>query len=174
VTNTAGSALVALGTNMPHAGLAGPALLWAALKRMQTAGLNLRRCSAVWETAPWPPSDQAAFFNAVVELDAQERSPQSLFDELRTIELAFGRERRERWGPRTLDLDLLDLEGKVGTFGAVTLPHKRLHERAFVLRPLVEIAPDWRHPILGKTATELLAALPPGQTAVRVGEFSLD
>ncbi len=166
MSNKFGGTFVGLGTNLPHGGLSGGALLREAVKRLDSAGFMLARCSSIWETAPWPPADQAVFYNAVVELDRAGRAPQSLFDQLCVIERAFGRERRERWGPRTLDLDVLDVEGMVGVFGAISLPHKRLHERAFVLAPLAEL--DWRHPVLGASAAELLGALAPGQQVARV------
>jgi 2-amino-4-hydroxy-6-hydroxymethyldihydropteridine diphosphokinase len=74
------------------------------------------------------------------------------------IERDFGRERRVRWAPRTLDLDILDFAGLVAA-APLCLPHPRLHERAFVLAPLAEIAPHWRHPMLGLEAHDLLAGL---------------
>lgn len=166
VSNKLGGTYVGLGTNLAHAGIAGPALLRAAVRRLRAEGFTLVRCSSIWETAPWPPTDQGVFCNAVVELDRAGLGPQSLFDQFCVIERAFGRIRRERWGPRTLDLDVLDVEGMVGVFGAISLPHKRLHERAFVLAPLAEL--DWRHPVLGASAAELLGALAPGQQVTRV------
>lgn len=163
--------LVALGTNMAHRALAGPALLAAALDEMRKSPLVIRALSNIWETAPWPPSDQATFFNAVVAVDWEEHAPQAMFDGLRRIEQKFGRERRERWGPRTLDLDLLDVAGAIGEFGPITLPHPRLAERAFVLAPLAQAAPGWRHPVTGCDAVEMLRTLAPGQLARDLGPF---
>lgn len=171
MTNQESIALVALGTNLPFGALSGAELLAAAVRALAASGLTPLARSGVWRTAPWPPSDQAPYYNAVVVLTAAKRTPQNIFEELLATERQFGRERRERWGPRTLDLDLLDLGGAIGTFGDITLPHKRLHERAFVLAPLAEAAPDWRHPQLGRRAADLLAALPPGQAAEREGAF---
>lgn len=160
------SALIALGTNVAFKGVGGAALLTQALTALRDAGLSLRAVSSAWESPAWPPgSEQAEYSNAVIEADAGALDPEALYLKLRAVEAAFGRERRERWGPRTLDLDILAMEGWVGTFGAVTLPHKRLHERAFVLLPLAEVSPDWRHPGSGQTARELAAALPSGHGA---------
>lgn len=155
---------------MPFEGVGGGALLTQALAGLRDAGLSLRAVSSAWESPAWPPgAEQADYINAVVEADAGALEPEGLYQKLRAVEAAFGRERRERWGARTLDLDLLSLEGFVGAFGPLTLPHKRLHERAFVLLPLLEIAPDWRHPGFGRTARELAAALPLGHGARRIG-----
>ena len=170
--NANASALIALGTNLPYQDISGSALLARAVTQMRAAGLGPRLLSGIWRTDPWPPSAQPVFFNAVAELDPQGRTPQELYAALRTIERAFGRARRQRWGPRTLDLDLIAMAGWIGTFGTLTLPHKRMQERAFVLAPLAEVAPDWRHPISGRSARELLAALAPGQVVRRTGGFA--
>lgn len=168
MSNQTHRALVALGTNMPVRDLAGPSLLAAAVAAMEQVGLRVTARSGVWETDAWPPSDQAPYHNAVVALDVTERDAAALFETLRAIERAFGRERRERWGPRTLDLDILDFDGKAEQVGDLTIPHARLAQRAFVLAPLAEAAPDWRHPVTGRSAAGLLEDLPPGQGVRRV------
>lgn len=155
------AAYIALGSNLPFEGIESPLLLTRAVAALQEAGLSVQARSSIWRTAAWPPeSGQPDYYNAVVALDAGDRSPQALYEILRGIETRFGRERRERWTARTLDLDIVAMAGLSGTFGGVTLPHPRLHERAFVLAPLAEVAPEWRHPGLGQSAAELLHALP--------------
>jgi 2-amino-4-hydroxy-6-hydroxymethyldihydropteridine diphosphokinase len=165
-----GRGLIALGTNVPFDGLAGGALLARAAAALEAAGLAVTARSSVWISEAWPPgTDQADYANAVVEVDANGLAPQQLYQTLRSVEQAFGRERRIRWGPRTLDLDILAMAGLTGAFYGVELPHPRLQERAFVLAPMAEIAPDWRHPALGLTPGDLLERLAQSQACRRLG-----
>ena len=139
----------------------------AALQALAAPHLQPIACSSWYESAPVPASDQPWFVNAVVML-AGELEPAVVLERLLAIEARFGRERGARNAARTLDLDLLDYDGLVMTTPSLSLPHPRLHERRFVLAPLCEIAPGWRHPQLNATAAELLARLPPGQPVRRL------
>ena len=126
-------------------------------------------CSSWYESAPVPASGQPWFVNAVA-LIVTELEPVKLLDLMLAVEARFGRVRGERDAARTLDLDLLDYDGLVIDTPRLILPHPRLHQRRFVLDPLCEIVPAWRHPVLGLAATELLAALPAHQVVRRLEE----
>jgi methylmalonyl-CoA decarboxylase len=125
-------------------------------------GLRLEAVSHWYQTTPVPPSAQPPYVNGVVRLGG-EAEPAALLDLLQTIERREGRERGEPNAPRTLDLDVIAIDGVVRRAPAPILPHPRLHERAFVLVPLADVAPGWVHPVLNRTVQSLAAALPPGQ-----------
>jgi 2-amino-4-hydroxy-6-hydroxymethyldihydropteridine diphosphokinase len=99
----------------------------------------VKRASRVYETAPVGPA-QPEFLNAAV-LCAYEGTPEALLDELLAIEVRLGRVRGERWGPRTIDLDILWIDGLVYASDRLVVPHPHLHERAFAMVPLLEVAP---------------------------------
>jgi 2-amino-4-hydroxy-6-hydroxymethyldihydropteridine diphosphokinase len=136
---------------------------WAAYLLLGLSALSrlpkthLLRLSPVYETDPVGPP-QPPYLNMVAELET-ELSPKGLLAEMLGVEKALGRERRERWGPRTLDLDLLLYGDLVLEEAGLSVPHPRLHERAFVLVPLLDLLPEGRHPLLGQSFAELLASL---------------
>ncbi|MGH7034734.1 MAG: 2-amino-4-hydroxy-6-hydroxymethyldihydropteridine diphosphokinase [Stellaceae bacterium] len=156
--------LLGLGANLPSS--AGPpiATLDAALAQLEASAARVVARSRWFRTAPIPPSDQAWFVNAVARLDTA-LEPMELLAVLQKIERAFGRRRTVRNEARTLDLDLLDYDGRILDGANLVLPHPRLHLRAFVLLPLRDVAPGWRHPVLGETVSELIAKLPADQVA---------
>jgi 2-amino-4-hydroxy-6-hydroxymethyldihydropteridine diphosphokinase len=125
-----------------------------ALKVLGSEGRVLA-VSSLWRTRPVGPS-QPDFLNAAARI-AWSSGPRSLLDRCRELEIAAGRDRAhgERWGPRTLDLDLLLAESAVCRGPLLELPHPRLHERRFALEPAAEVAPDWVDPLLGLTIEEL-------------------
>jgi 2-amino-4-hydroxy-6-hydroxymethyldihydropteridine diphosphokinase len=116
--------------------------------------------SGFYRSDAWPDPNDPAFVNAVAAVET-ELAPAALLAVLHKLEAAFGRRRSAPNAPRTLDLDLLDYHGRVEE-GPPMLPHPRMDTRVFVLFPLREIAPLWRHPVSGQTVSELIAQLPPG------------
>jgi 2-amino-4-hydroxy-6-hydroxymethyldihydropteridine diphosphokinase len=153
---------VALGGNQPFASLDGPQLLQKALDALEAQGLGVLSCSSAWRTPAWPDPSEPAYTNAAAVLAADGLAPEEVLARLLAVEQRFGRERRTRWAARTLDLDLLDMDGRMLASPELTLPHPRLCERAFVLAPLAEAAPWWRHPGDGRSAAQMLQLLSPG------------
>lgn len=126
-----------------------------ALSLLKRKGVEILRKSDVFETPPVGLTEQPRFLNACV-LVKTSMDPQLLLAQLKEIEVAVGRQDRGPWGPREIDLDILYIDDLAIRDGELEIPHPRMHERAFVLLPLSQIAPHWRHPILGKTVEELL------------------
>lgn len=172
--------LIALGANLPSPKYGSPvATLNAAVDALEQAGMKVTARSSWYETEPVPVSDQPWFVNGVIAVSC-DKEPSEVLATLHAVEESFGRVRRESWEARILDLDLIDFDTRLVPNRAVweaasqtrsapelVLPHPRAHFRRFVLLPLCDIAPDWMHPVLGKTARELLDALPLEEGIVR-------
>ncbi len=133
------------------------------LKALRTAVLHIKNsngvllvdCSDVFESAPWGVHQQPRFLNACITI-ATQLPPKELLDLLKGIERIMGRQLRDKWGPREIDIDiLLSKEGTVIQEERITIPHPFLAERAFVLCPLAQIIPEWSHPLLHTTIREL-------------------
>ena len=125
----------------------------------KTGGIRVVQVSAFRETAPVGGPPQPAYLNAAAEIETDLR-PREILEQLIEIEKDLGRIRAERCGPRVIDLDLLLCEDTVINEPDLIVPHPRMHERWFVLKPLADIAPDARHPTLDLTVHELLGCLP--------------
>ncbi len=124
------------------------------------AGIDVVAVSSVQQSRPvGGPAAQRDYFNAVVAI-LTTLGPRPLLDTLRRIEQQLGRRRVERWGPRTIDLDLLLYDQQMIDEEDLVVPHPRMHRRRFVMEPLAEIAPDVMHPVLGRSANEILRDLP--------------
>ncbi|MFO1086246.1 MAG: 2-amino-4-hydroxy-6-hydroxymethyldihydropteridine diphosphokinase [Reyranellaceae bacterium] len=158
--------LIALGGNLDHPQLGSPQrVLEAALAALARHGIRTVRVSPWYRTAPVPPSDQPWYVNAVAEVATDLPADQVLAC-LHEVEAEFGRVRSVANAARIIDLDLLDFRRQTATGGPgrAALPHPRLEGRAFVLRPLADLEPEWRHPVTGVSVRELLARLPADQT----------
>lgn len=171
-------ALVALGGNATSQVGSPQKTLWAAIKRLEGMNLTIRNVSRFYQTPCFPVGAGPDYINAAISVSTA-LSPTELLQVLHAVEAEFGRERLERWGTRTLDLDLLAYDQQIwpnkGVYDSwrnlpletqkkrapeeLILPHPRLHERAFVLIPLNDIAPEWRHPVLGLNVKEMVNKL---------------
>jgi 2-amino-4-hydroxy-6-hydroxymethyldihydropteridine diphosphokinase len=154
--------LIGIGANLPAPGnLAPPETCAAAVEALQNIpGLQLVTTSPWYRTGAIPKSSQPDFCNGVARLEG-EIGPCELMTILQAIEDRFGRIRTTPNAPRTLDLDIIDLNGIIRAIPPVILPHPRVHLRAFVLRPILDVAPGWRHPTLRRGVAAMLVDLSP-------------
>lgn len=144
-------AAIALGSNLGDS----PRILTAAIAHLDaTPGISVQQTSRWYQTAPIGPP-QPDYLNGCALVQVQ-LTPYQLLARLLEIENQLGRIRRERWGPRTLDLDLLFYDNAIVATPSLEVPHPRMRERAFVLVPLAEIAPDWVDPVSGEAIGQLL------------------
>lgn len=137
-----------------------------AIARLEQCG-QVMAVSSFYETEPVEFTEQAWFLNCAVGLETSF-APEQLMAELLAIEKEMGRERLQKKGPRVIDIDILLFGDLIVKTDKVTIPHPAMASRRFVLEPLAEIAPEIRHPVLGKTVRELLEALPAGQMVKKV------
>lgn len=171
--------LIALGGNMPSEHGSPAQVIGVALQSLATLGLAPEAVSRFYRTPAFPTGSGPDFVNAAAVLRAP-CDPEAVLAKLHAVEAEFGRERVTRWGQRTLDLDLIGIGDRVCPDRAgyeawrrldsaeqqrrapdrLILPHPRMHERAFVLVPLADVAPDWVHPVLGHTVRDMLEAMP--------------
>ncbi len=159
--------LLALGSNRPHGRHGRPrAVLAAAIAALDEMGFSVLASSPIMETQPVGPG-QRRYANAVISVAAPDDvAPPELLLRLKAVERAFGRGRGRRWGDRVLDIDILAIADRTWPHRLhwrqakrLAVPHKALASRSFVLDPLLTVAPDWRHPIHGRTTRQLRARL---------------
>lgn len=161
---------IGAGANLPHPSYPSPReTLQAALLELDRRQTRVLRYSPWYTTAPVPASSQPWYVNVVAEVETG-LTADALLNVLHDIEDLFGRVRSVPNAPRLIDLDLLDFRGEIaaGGSGTATLPHPRMATRAFVLRPLADLAADWHHPVSGMPIRDLLRVLPAGQAARRL------
>lgn len=171
--------LAAIGGNLPVGSMQPLDVVTAGLAAIAAAGVTAIRCSALYRTPAFPPGAGPDFVNGALSFQSS-LWPAQVLNIFHEIETSFARTRHHRWAGRTLDLDLVAAGNAVlpdattwrhwhdltpaaqrtETPGELILPHPRLQDRAFVLVPLMDVAPEWRHPVLGRTIAEMCAEIP--------------
>ena len=171
--------IIALGSNQQAAEASPQLIVERAIEALRGLGLVIRKISRFYQTPCFPVGAGPDYVNAACLLETTW-SPSEVIETLHSIEQEFGRKRIQRWGQRTLDLDLISVEDvvcpslkihdkwrnldlatqKIEAPTELIVPHPRVQDRAFVLIPMMDIAPDWVHPILGLSVSEMLDALP--------------
>ncbi len=161
--------IVALGGNLPGAWPSIADVLEAALAGLDAVGLRLVARSSLWRSAAWPDPSQPEYLNAVAFVETG-LAPRAVLAALQGLERRFGRVRSAANAARVLDLDLIAYGRLVieDEAGGLILPHPRAEHRGFVMGPLAEIAPDWRHPVSGKRAVDLAEQVTVGADAAAV------
>ncbi len=134
-------------------------MLTRALSELERSGFCIIDRSKIWETSPWGLTDQPRFLNMCVCAET-ELSPEEMIKTIKNIEIKLGRSNSMKWGPREIDIDIIAIGGLVIETPDLSVPHRHMHERTFVLIPLKEIDPQFRHPVTGKTLDEMICALP--------------
>ena len=154
--------LIAIGANLPGKNGEAPVEVCeaAAVAIRALPGLGFVALSPWYRTKAIPASTQPDYCNGMIRMSGTI-DPAVLLQRLQEIEVQFGRERSAPNAARTLDLDIIDVGGMIRATPTPVLPHPRAHQRAFVLRPLLDVASAWRHPVLRQNVTTLLAELPP-------------
>jgi len=113
------------------------------------------KCSAIYETDAWGNQSQGSFLNQVISLETWIDDPSEILNKCQMIERELGRIRFEKWGPRTLDLDILFFDDEIVNQGDLIIPHPELEKRKFILIPMLDINPEWVHPVLKKSMIQL-------------------
>lgn len=162
MTNSVKITLIALGSNKQWFGKGPGETVLAAAEALKKLGQQTV-LSPLYRSTAWPDPKGPEYRNAVLRMESW-LSPEAMLEALLATEAAFGRVRSAdlalRYAPRTLDLDLLAVGEEVRTSERLTLPHPRMADRDFVLLPTKDVAPEWRHPVSGRTASEMIGALP--------------
>lgn len=179
------AAFLALGGNLHHENVSPAARLHMAIADIIIAGFKIKKCSRFYQTPAFPIGSGPDYINAAIHVEINTAvTPDAFFSPLAKIELAHGRVRKTRWGGRSLDIDILafgsavlpslqayqhwaDLSPQLQMLHSpdhLIVPHPRLHQRAFVLAPLMDIAPDWHHPVLARSVRHMYNDLPAAET----------